>query len=190
MAAPGRRCDVQGTRQRRQRRAGDDFKVGVTTQRGDGGSRMNEFSKIDPSALNARQKENYNFLKVSAVLADYGFMTMRLSSDWQGADFIAQHIDGETFLKVQLKSRLGFYEKYKGKNIYITFPFGLNWYIYPHDTLLERVLAETGIGKTKSWLIEGGYSFPNLSEQMRTLLRPYMLGSIADNPAPAPGELS
>jgi hypothetical protein len=35
------------------------------------------------------------------VLADYGFLTMRLSDDWQGADFIAQHIDG-AFLKVQL----------------------------------------------------------------------------------------
>jgi hypothetical protein len=65
-------------------------------------------TKIDPTNINSRQKENYNFLKVSAVLADYGFNTMRLSDDWQGADFIAVHIDGETFLKVQLKSRLGF----------------------------------------------------------------------------------
>ncbi len=150
---------------------------------------MNDFTKIDPAKLNARQKENYNFLKVSAVLADYGFMTMRLSSDWQGADFIAQHIDGETFLKIQLKSRLGFDKKYRGKNIYVAFPTGADWYIYPHDTLLERVLVDTGIGKTKSWLVDGGYSFPGLSEQLRTLLQPYMLGSIADNPAPASGDL-
>ncbi len=54
-------------------------------------------AKIAYHELNARQKENYNFLRVSAVLADYGFMTMRLSDDWQGADFIAQHIDGATF---------------------------------------------------------------------------------------------
>ena len=147
---------------------------------------MSGFTKINPTKLNPRQKENYNFLKVSAVLADYGFMTMRLSSDWQGADFIAQHIDGETFLKVQLKSRLGFDRKYTGKNIYVAFPSGTNWYIYPHDTLLERVLAETRISKTKSWLVDGGYSFPSLSEQLRTFLRPYMLGSTADNPAPAP----
>jgi len=149
---------------------------------------MNDFTKIDPVKLNARQKENYNFLKVSAVLADYGFMTMRLSSDWQGADFIAQHVDGE-FLKVQLKSRLGFDRKYAGKNIYIAFPHGADWYIYPHDTLLERVLAETKIGTTKSWRVDGGYSFPKLSEQLRTFLRPYMLGSTADNPAPAPDDL-
>ena len=72
---------------------------------------MAAFTKIDPKKLNPREKENYNFLKVSAVLADYGFVTMRLSSDWQGADFIAQHLDGETFLKVQLKSRLTFDKK-------------------------------------------------------------------------------
>jgi hypothetical protein len=69
------------------------------------------------SQLNARQKENFNFLKVSAVLADYGYMTMRLNDDWQGADFIAQHIDGGTFLKVQLKSRLAFGTKYQGKDL-------------------------------------------------------------------------
>jgi hypothetical protein len=29
--------------------------------------------KVEYSKLNARQKENYNFLKLSAVLADYGY---------------------------------------------------------------------------------------------------------------------
>jgi hypothetical protein len=63
------------------------------------------------SKRNARQKENFNFQKISAVLADYGFVTMRLSADWQGADFIGLHIDGETALRVQLESRLAFQEK-------------------------------------------------------------------------------
>ena len=49
--------------------------------------------KITYADLNSRQRENYNFQKVSALFADYGFTTMRLSDDWQGADFIAQHID-------------------------------------------------------------------------------------------------
>ena len=57
-------------------------------------------TRIQYKQLNARQKENYNYQKLAAILADYGFVTMRLSSDWQGADLIAQHIDGETFLKV------------------------------------------------------------------------------------------
>jgi hypothetical protein len=62
-----------------------------------------KFKKIIYSELNARQKESYNFQKVSAIFADYGFSTIRLSDDWQGADFIAQHIDNQVFLKVQLK---------------------------------------------------------------------------------------
>jgi hypothetical protein len=31
------------------------------------------FERVSYKALNARQRENYNFQKVSAVLADYGF---------------------------------------------------------------------------------------------------------------------
>lgn len=55
--------------------------------------------KINYTALNDRQKETYNFQQVSAVLAQYGFATIKLNDDWQGADFIAQHINGELFLK-------------------------------------------------------------------------------------------
>jgi hypothetical protein len=80
-----------------------------------------ELSTIEYSNLNSRQKENYNYQKISAVLADYGFITHRLTDDWQGADFIAQHFDGKTFLKVQLKGRLTFDKKYLGKDIYIAF---------------------------------------------------------------------
>ncbi|MCS4510791.1 hypothetical protein [Xylophilus ampelinus] len=61
------------------------------------------FQRIEYEQLNSRQKENFNFQKVAAHLADYGFDCLRLSDDWQGADFIACHIDGETFLKVQLE---------------------------------------------------------------------------------------
>jgi hypothetical protein len=133
-------------------------------------------SFVDYHDLNARQKENFNFLKVSSVLADYGFMTMRLTDDWQGADFIAQHVDGETFLKVQLKGRLSFDKKYKGKDLYIAFFHEPNWYLYPHDELLDRVLSGSGVGATDSWNVHGGYSFPGLSKQMLDLLGPYRIG--------------
>lgn len=42
---------------------------------------------------------------MATALADYGYNSVRLTDDWQGADFIAVHIDGESFLKVQLKGR-------------------------------------------------------------------------------------
>jgi len=43
-----------------------------------------KLDKIKYEDLNARTKEMYNFQKVSAKLADYGFTTMRLNNDWQG----------------------------------------------------------------------------------------------------------
>lgn len=116
-----------------------------------------ELKKIQYSKLNPRQKENYNYQKFSAVLADYGFVTMRLSDDWQGADFIAQHISGELFLKVQLKSRLTFCKSYKGKNIHIAFRRKNHWYLYAHDELLLR-LEKNEYKITTSPLWEAGKS--------------------------------
>lgn len=116
-----------------------------------------ELKRIEYAALNGRQKENYNFQKISALLADYGFVTIRLSDDWNGADFLALHKDGWT-LKIQLKSRLTFVEKYRGKGLWVCFPIGKNWYLYPHDDLLTIILAETTIGISQSWLAKGHYS--------------------------------
>jgi hypothetical protein len=127
---------------------------------------------VDFQDLNARQKENFNFQKISAVFADYGYVTLRLSDDWNGADFIAQHIDG-SILRVQLKSRLSFYKRYKGKGLFVAFPDKGNWYLYPHDELLATVLKRTNIGNTNAWLKNGGYSFPGVSKELKPLLAPY-----------------
>lgn len=125
--------------------------------------------------LNSRQRENYNFLKLSAVLADYGFMTLRLTDDWQGADFIAQHIDGETFLKVQLKGRPTIDKRYMGKDLYIAFRVGDRWCLYPHDEVAERILESTDIAGTASWSREGGYSFPAITDRIRPIFEPYFI---------------
>ena len=76
---------------------------------------------IKYSDLNSRQKENYNFQKVAGELADYGYNCLRLNDDWQGADFLAVHINGDDVLKVQLKGRFTIDDKYLGKNIFIAF---------------------------------------------------------------------
>ena len=123
-----------------------------------------KLTPIDPHKdLNSRQKENYNYHKFSAVLADFGFTTIRLSDDWESADMIALGNDGECFLKIQLKSRLTFSDKYSGerKNIWICFPNDDDWYLYPHDTLLTSVIKETNIKNTKSWIENKEYTFPS-----------------------------
>lgn len=57
-------------------------------------------------------------------------------------------------------------------------PQALVWLVsgpYPHDELLNRVLRETNVGETRSWVERGGYSFPVLSEQMQELFQPYKI---------------
>ena len=44
-----------------------------------------EFIKVKYNELNAKQKENFNYHKVASSLADYGYDSMRLNNDWQGA---------------------------------------------------------------------------------------------------------
>ncbi len=138
-----------------------------------------KFKKITYQGLNARQKENHNFQKVSSVLADYGFSTIRLSDDWQGADFIAIHINGSDFLKVQLKGRLTFEKKYIGKDIWICFHYKSNWYLYPHDILL-KIFGEKNIDKKKNFICtisweRGGYSWNSLSKHQISTLSEYKI---------------
>ena len=108
--------------------------------------------RVKYEELNAREKETYNFQKVSAVLADYGFRTIRLSEDWESADFIALHNGGQRFLKVQLKGRLTFDTKYWDKQIYVCFPLEKEWFLYPHDEALLWGIRNGKIGK-KGWAL-------------------------------------
>lgn len=119
------------------------------------------FKRIANAELKSRQKENYNFQKVASRLADYGFNCLSLSDDWQGADFIACHIDGETFLKVQLKGRLSVDKKYIGKDIHIAFLHREDCYVYPHDEFLDAIKYQGFLQEQSNlWLEEGTRSWP------------------------------
>lgn len=119
------------------------------------------FARVPYLALNSRQKENYNFQKVAARLAEYGFNSIRLTDDWQGADFIAVHIDGETFLKFQLKGRLVIDRKYVGKNVYVAFLHGEELYLYDHDKFVQHLEGNDLIGaESVTWHEKGFRSWP------------------------------
>ena len=133
------------------------------------------FRRYPYQKLNPRQQEGYNFQKVSAVLADYGFLTIRLSSDWRGADFIAQHVDGITFLKVQLKGRPFFDKRYRDQDLYICFSNADSWFLYPHDEVLGQMLSAGRLQGTEAWDADGIYHFPKLTKLLATLLEPYRL---------------
>ena len=123
-------------------------------------------TKVSYSSLNARQKEAFNFQKVSAALADYGFATLRLQDDWQGADFIAQHCSSALFLKIQLKSRATLATKYRDKDLCIAFPHAEAWYLYEHDALLAHASLKGIVVNSSSWRDEGSYSWPTFPEHL------------------------
>ncbi len=56
---------------------------------------------------------------------------MWLNDDWEGADFIAVHLDGEQMLRIQLKGRITIDKKYLNKGVYIAFTSDQNQrYLY------------------------------------------------------------
>ena len=135
------------------------------------------YKKIKYNSLNHRQKENYNFQIVSGILASYGYNTIRLSDDYNSADFIAIHIDGDTILKVQLKGRISFEKKYMKKDLWICGKSqeGGEWYLYPHDKILEQVLKITNIKNTSSWIEKGGYNWPKCPIPVLDLIDKYKI---------------
>ena len=121
------------------------------------------FKEIKYSELNSKQKEIFNFQKIAGVLADYGFNCIKLADDWQGADFIAYHKDGNKTLLVQLKARLTIDKKYTGKELYMAFPIKNKWCLILHDELVKRVNNHTAWLETSSWINDGKYhsEYPN-----------------------------
>ena len=120
------------------------------------------YKKIKYSELNPRQQESHNFHKVAARLADNGFNCVHLTDDWQGADAIAIHTDGETYLKIQLKGRCTINQKYQGKNILIAFICNGIVHLYDHDKFIHHI-QETRPKTLASvaWRDTGIYSWSN-----------------------------
>ena len=125
-----------------------------------------QFLKVEYNELSAKQKEIFNFQKVAAILADYGFNCIKLADDWQGADFLAYHKDEDETLKVQLKARPGVDKKYAGKGLWMCFPIAGSWYLIPHDRLVEIVAERTNWLNTRSWRDNHRYTSANPSRRM------------------------
>jgi len=131
------------------------------------------FQRVSYDALKARQKEIYNFQKIAATLAYYGFNCIKLADDWQGADFLAYHIDGKTTLKVQLKARPTIDRKYCNKDIWIAFPYNDCWYLVEHDLLVKKARRHT------KWLTRGYWTEKGLVHSRR--INPALLHSLDEH---------
>lgn len=132
------------------------------------------FARFSYSKLNARQKENHNFQRASAVLAAYGFSTIRLSDDWNGADFLALHADGRRVLRVQLKPRLYFRQVYMKKRLWLCFPADGGAYLFPHDRVLRILLKRCAKG-TMSWEKRKAYHIKHVPKWLKPKIARYLL---------------
>ena len=134
-----------------------------------------KLTKIEYRTLNSKAQETYNFHKMAAILADYGYNCLWLNDDWNGADCIAVHIDGISDFKIQLKGSISFARKYWAKNIYIAFFEQGDLYIYPHDYILAQV--ENNIAY-KTWLEKGTYFQTKITKKFREILEPYKVPKV------------
>ena len=134
-----------------------------------------KLTKIEYRTLNSKAQETYNFHKMAAILADYGYNCLWLNDDWNGADCIAVHIDGISDFKIQLKGSISFARKYWAKNIYIAFFEQGDLYIYPHDYILAQV--ENNIAD-KTWLEKGTYFQTKITNKFREILERYKVPKV------------
>ncbi len=145
-----------------------------------------KLERVEYADLSPKQKEVYNFQQVAWLLAGYGFNCIKLDDDWQGADFLAYHKDGEQTLKVQLKARVSISKKYLGKDLYMAFPIRRRsqpqprprWYLVPHDKLVAIAQEETTWMSSLSWTERGSYSSDNPSRAMLGKLSGFALDDV------------
>ncbi|WP_242121251.1 hypothetical protein [Sphingomonas lacusdianchii] len=90
-----------------------------------------------------------------------------------GIDLILHNeATGDTKL-VQLKGRWTIDKKYLGRNIWIAFPDRGDWYVVPHDLMVEQGVKHT---ETQSW-VRGTYSKSPLSKIDRANLAEFRFGN-------------
>ena len=136
------------------------------------GEKDMKLEKINYSELNKKAREIYNFHKTASILADYGYNCIWLTNDWNGADFIAVHIDGISDFKVQLKGGISFAKKYRNKDLYIGFIEQGDLYLYPHDEILDQVES---VISDKKWLEKGTYFQTKITKRFREILEPHKI---------------
>ena len=126
-------------------------------------------------SLTARQKEAYNFERVSKVLAHHGYDCHWLPDPRDNADFLARHRSSGNEKRVQLTSRCLIDKKYENQELWVAFPVDDNWYFLEHDELRDLVSEHTGALTTKSWMQGNRYSWPAPSPGLLEAIRLYRL---------------
>ena len=133
------------------------------------------WDRIEYRDLTAKQKEAFNFAKLSAVLADYGFSCTRVVDDDKGPDFVAYHAPSGKLLRVQQKSALSVHQAYEGKGLWIAFHVDQIWYLLKHDRLRDIVACTTNMLNTATARRERRAFSHHPSKRLLAKLEPYRM---------------
>lgn len=146
--------------------------------------RLTKQDKIDYDNLSGRGKENYNFHEVAAILSKYGYNSIRLTDDWNGADFVAiPDSPLKETLYVQLKSAPTIKKSYmQFENLFIAFPETSKsgerkWYLILHRDLVESFShhGRSADGEI-AWKKDGVYWTVKLNKQMAEEFKDRVIG--------------
>ena len=107
-----------------------------------------------------------------------------------GVDFVLYRESDNMVRKVQLKGRWMIDKKYVGRDIWMAFPIGTDWYLMPHDLMLKHAEADGKTLESVSWIDGGAYSKPKPSVATIAECAPYKFALIAEVAAVAAGEAS
>lgn len=130
------------------------------------------------SRYRAQVREVINRNTVVSLALDQGYNAFIPVFDG-GIDFILYREADGALLKVQLKSRWTIDRKYVGRDIWIAFPIAADWYLIPHDVMLEIAEAQ-GVTATESWKLKGTYSKPRPSKALMDACAPYRFAEIEE----------
>ena len=128
-------------------------------------------------------KEVINRNAVVSLALEQGFNAFLPVYDG-GVDFILYRESDNTVRKVQLKGRWMIDKKYIGRDIWMAFPIGTDWYLMPHDEMLKMAEADQ-VTQTQSWTEGGVYSRPHPSGAVIAQCAPYRFAPIGDVAAEA-----
>ena len=123
-----------------------------------------------------KSKEVINFARIAYFLSKYGFECIKVSSDKHGADMLAYHIEKSKTIQIQIKGRPVLRNDYKDKCLYICYISQKEKKIcfYEHNEAL-KLFEKSKSAKTKSWLENGKYSWPNGNTPFDSLIYKYTL---------------
>ena len=135
-------------------------------------------SEIEYENLSNKEQESFNSVHLMREMSKWGYLdSTKINGDKHGADLLFYRAQDADVKKIQLKGRATFDKKYEGKNLYVAFQDKRKneWYVYPHDVIVNQAIHTSSWALSKSWKEEGGYSWNNIPAWLEDILKPWKI---------------